>query len=98
MQIEISPKKQFLAAEAVAANFRAMAVGPTLPIAISHALAEFSMFHQSSPEQLEGVRKFVAVLLNMGEKDEPTRQHPVKRLDHSIPEKAIRKPKPATKP
>jgi hypothetical protein len=78
--IELTPKKRFLANEEATRYFRPVADSPAFHHALSTALAEFSMHTAATAEQLDGVRAYIRILLNLAEIETSPGQLPVKRL------------------
>lgn len=63
-----------------------MAHHATMQAAIESALAEYALMHQPSGEQMAGVKKFLELFVNIGEKDQPQPNFPDKSLDYRKPE------------
>lgn len=93
MQVELQPKQAFLKNNDDIKAFHAVVDSPVFQEGVHKAIAEFVLFHKPTAEELEGVRRFLVVMLNMAEKEEPRKQQPIFR---SISELHAPKPKPLT--
>jgi hypothetical protein len=90
MQINLEPKAQFLKLTETAEKYRQLTSGEILIVACNYAMSQFSMGGVTA-EQLEGAKKFLAILLNLGERPDPESTYPQKALQH--PERQTLKPK-----
>jgi hypothetical protein len=91
--IEITPKQAFQKSSDDLKAFHAVVDSPVFHEGVHKAIAEFVLFSKPTAEELEGVRRFLAILVNMAEKDEPQKRAPIIR---SIAELTAPKPKPLT--
>lgn len=69
MNINVSPKDQFLEKFELAKDFRAMVLNPAMQTAVTHALAEMGISARFNSEQMQAVKHFVHMFMNMGERD-----------------------------
>ena len=80
----LRPKESFQELEKVKAELGVVASSANFQLALTYALCEFIMKNTPSAEQLAAVRVFIAVLLNLAEKEAELKPFPTKTLDHSI--------------
>lgn len=71
MTVTTDPKTTFQKNEDQTKAFRGVVDLPVFHEAIHKAIAQFVLHSDPSSEQLEGVRRFLDVLLNIAEKPEP---------------------------
>jgi len=76
----LSPKKAFQENEDAMRAFRAIVDNSHFNIAMTQALAEFVVLDRPTTEELDGVRKFLKLLLSMAEVEQPMPHFPVKRM------------------
>lgn len=77
MIVSLEPKKAFQKNEDHAKEFRAMVDSVAFKVSCHNAIAEFVLRGAPTAEELNGVRRFLAVLLNMGEKEDPLERIPL---------------------
>lgn len=71
MIVTLEPKIAFQKNEVQTKAFREIVDSEHFKEGVHKAIAEFVWFKKPSAEELEGVRRFMETLLNMGEKPEP---------------------------
>lgn len=71
MTIQIEPKESFQKNPDAITGFRAAIDNPMFREGIQKAITEYVVKYRPTAEELEGMRRFLAVLLNMGEKEDP---------------------------
>ena len=76
MLVTTEPKITFQKNEDQTKSFRSVIDMPVFHEAIHKSIAEFVLKGKPTAEELEGVRKFLDVLLNLGEKSEPRIRDP----------------------
>ena len=81
--ISLTPKKRFQETEELATAFRSIVNSKPFEIGITQALAEFMLNKRPTEDQLNGVRSFIDVLLNMAEKEPVLPQFPVHHISLS---------------
>lgn len=77
--ISLTPKKRFQESP-FADPYRVMVKSPAFETAVTQALAEFTMTLSPSTEEMDGVRGFISVLLNMAEVETDMPQFPAKHI------------------
>ena len=77
MIVELKPKESFQKDEEQSKAFRLIMDSPVFKEGVHKAIAQFVLFHKPTAEELEGVRRFLATLMNMAEKEEPLAQQPI---------------------
>ena len=90
MVLKLEPKKLFQKDEGSTKSFRETVDSQTFRVAIHNCIAEFVLKSRPTTEELEGVRRFLDILLNFGEKEETPERAPIMR---SIAELNAPKPK-----
>ena len=93
MIVALQPKDDFLKSNDDIKAFHGLVDSPVFKEGMHKAIAQFVLYHNPTTEQLEGVRQFLGVALNMAEKEEPTKRTAIIR---SIAELTAPKPKPLT--
>ena len=98
--ISLNPKKRFQETEELAKSFRSIVISNTFEAGITRALAEYTMTRAPTGEQLDGVRTFIEVLLNMAEVETEMPQLPVKHISLSpdLRRKTVTQPPATTQP
>ena len=91
MVLKLEPKKLFQKDEGSTKAFRETVDSQMFRVAIHNTIAEFVLKSRPTTEELEGVRRFLDILLNFGEKEETPERAPIMR---SIAE--LHAPKPKT--
>ena len=91
MIVELQPKHDFLKSNDDIKAFHTLVDSPVFKEGMHKAIAQFVLYHNPTTEQLDGVRRFLAVALNMAEKEEPA---PRPYITRSIAELNAPKPKP----
>jgi hypothetical protein len=81
--ISLTPKKRFQETEELAKSFRSIVTSNTFEAGITQALAEYTMTRAPTGEQLDGVRTFIGVLLNMAEVEQALPNLPSKHISLS---------------
>jgi hypothetical protein len=71
MVVTLEPKESFQKNPDAVTGFRASVDSPMFKEGVHKAITEFVLKYHPTAEELEGVRRFLAVLLNMGEKEDP---------------------------
>lgn len=71
MIIQLEPKKAFLKHDDLTKPYRAFVDSESFKEAVHLAISEYVIRWKPTTEQLEGVRQFLNVMLNMGEKEDP---------------------------
>lgn len=71
MLVTLEPKTTFQKDDDQIKAFRAAVDSASFKEGVHKAIAEFVLKHKPTAEELEGVRRFLDVLINMGEKEEP---------------------------
>jgi hypothetical protein len=79
----IDPKQQFLSKLPAESNFRNMVMSDVFQSALTLSYAQLAL-DTRSPEHLEGAKKFMEILTNIGTPSAPPVSFPEKRLDHSV--------------
>lgn len=77
MLVELKPKEAFQVDADATKTFRGMVDSALFKNGVHNALAQLVLFHRPTTEELEGVRQFLMVLLNMGEKEDPPQRKPI---------------------
>lgn len=80
--ISLTPKKRFQESP-FADPYRVMVKSPAFETAVTQALAEFTMTLSPSTEEMNGVRGFISVLLNMAEVETDLPRFPAKHISLS---------------
>ncbi len=92
MVVTLEPKESFQKNPDQLKDYRLVIDSPSFKEGVHKAITEFVLKYRPTADELEGVRRFLAVLLNMGEKEDPL---PKPSLIKSI-EDFMPKPKPKT--
>ena len=79
MVLKLEPKKLFQKDEGSTKSFRETVDSQTFRVAIHNCIAEFVLKSRPTTEELEGVRRFLDILLNFGEKEETPERAPIMR-------------------
>lgn len=79
MSVSLEPKQAFQSNEDQAKEFRALVDSVSFKVCCHNAIAEFVLKHSPTADELNGVRRFLDVLLNMAEKPEPHDREPFMR-------------------
>lgn len=77
MIVSLEPKKAFQKNEDHAKEFRALVDSVAFKVSCHNAIAEFVLKYHPTTEELQGVCRFIPVLLNMGEKEDPQERAPL---------------------
>jgi len=93
MIVALQPKDDFLKSNDDIKAFHGLVDSPVFKEGMHKAIAQFVLYHNPTTEQLEGVRRFLHVALNMAEKEDPSARPHIIR---SIAELTAPKPKPIT--
>lgn len=91
MVLKLEPKKLFQKDVDVTKVFRDTVDSQPFRVAVHNSIAEFVLKSRPTTEELEGVRRFLDILLNFGEKEETPERAPIMR---SIAELHAPPPKP----
>lgn len=84
----------FLANEDRTRDFGNMAHSDTLQTAVALSLTSF-LLKEPSAEEVKGAKKFVEILLNIGEREEAPKQQPIARsIATRLPPNPNQPPKP----
>lgn len=76
MLITLTPKQDFQKDDEATKAFRGLVDNQNFKDGIHLAITEFVLHYKPTAEELEGVNRFLKVLLNMAEKDEPIEHTP----------------------
>lgn len=76
MLILLTPKQDFQKDDEATKAFRGLVDNQIFKDGIHLAIAEFVLYAKPTAEELEGVNRFLKVLLNMAEKEEPQERTP----------------------
>jgi hypothetical protein len=98
LDVALRPRKQFHGLLETRRAFQSMVSGSILPVAITHALAEYALKSGSTTEKLQGAREFISELLYLGEEDPPKTTWPDKSLKDERDFSAAPKPTTQGKP
>ena len=79
MVLKLEPKKLFQKDEGSTKAFRDAVDSQMFRVAIHNTIAEFVLKSRPTTEELEGVRRFLDILLNFGEKEETPERAPIMR-------------------
>ena len=79
MVLKLEPKKLFQKDEKLNNAFRETVDSQMFRVAIHNTIAEFVLKSRPTTEELEGVRRFLDILLNFGEKEETPERAPIMR-------------------
>lgn len=77
MIVSLEPKIAFQKNEDQTKAFRGMVDSEEFKVGVHNAIAEYVLKKKPTTEELEGVRRFLEILVNFGEKPEPIVQHPI---------------------
>lgn len=80
MALDLSPKSQFMASDVDAEFHRKLVISPSFERAVSSAMAHYCMNNAPTGEQVEGVKKFIRVLMNLAEYEQNAPKHVSKNL------------------
>jgi hypothetical protein len=79
--ITLSPKVAFQENEAAVGSFRAIVDSKHFHFALTQALAEYTINHAPTADELRGMRSFLNIFLNLAELEVPMPNFPTKRLE-----------------
>ncbi len=77
MLISLQPKQLFQKDVDATKAFRDAIDSPAFKVGVHNAIAEFVLKSKPTTEELEGVRRFLEMLINFGEKEDPTPRSPI---------------------
>lgn len=79
----LSPKVQFQRDEELKKELVTVVQSDRFHTALSFALSEFVFRGNPTQEEVNGAKKFIAVLMQLPSKDDPMPAFPVRQIDHS---------------
>lgn len=91
--VNLSPKEMFMSDPDRVKEYGNMAHGITLQTAVTLALSKFCIDEKPNTDELSGARKFIDVLLNIGERPEEHEAPEFRSIATVIPPR----PQPSTR-
>lgn len=79
--ISLTPKKSFQENEDAVRSFRAIVDSKHFHFALTQALAEYTINHAPTADELRGMRSFLNIFLNLAEVETEMPTFPTKRLE-----------------
>jgi hypothetical protein len=83
MQISITPAEQFQKQELTASKFRQIVMEACVHDALTASVAQLSYRGTYSGEQMQAVKDFIDVFLNIAERPQQVKKAPSKTLDYA---------------
>ncbi len=91
--VTLSPKEMFLSDDDRVKEYGNITHGITLQTAVALAITQFSLSGPTT-EEMAGARKFIQMMLNIGEREEKKDQPVYKSIASFLPPKTHQPPKP----
>ena len=96
MEINVSPKAQFLALDQLSAEFRTIVIRDSVQTAATYAVAEMNFKGKFNSEQMQAVNDFVRIFFNLGERPPEIKKYPSKSLNYAAEKPRSNRPKTET--